>query len=107
MPREASLYAFAGGFATAFSLDECWLHAACRIGKRVVWHLATKPVEEGFRGGQQRGKREKAHPKAKRCYAGGYDDNWTVRSTAVSRIVPVDSPTSAVTVATAGKARKG
>ncbi|CAN5716176.1 hypothetical protein BH09VER1_BH09VER1_34210 [soil metagenome] len=47
-----------------------------------------------------------SHPKAKRCYAWGYVEDDQLRTTAVLEIPPVDSPSSAVDVAIAAKARK-
>lgn len=46
------------------------------------------------------------HPKAKRCFAWGYDDAGTLRSTAVLEIPPVDSPETAVKVAIAARIRR-
>jgi hypothetical protein len=46
------------------------------------------------------------HPIAKRAYAWAYDDNGTLRTTAVLELPPVDSPENAVKVAIAARARK-
>ena len=74
-------------------------------------HVATKPVEERFRGevawqGRVEVFELTGHPKAKRCYAWGYDDNGTQRSTAVLELPPVDSAETAVKVAIAAKAKE-
>jgi hypothetical protein len=45
------------------------------------------------------------HPKVKRCHAWAYDDNGTMRTTAVLELPPVDSPGTAVTVAILAKAK--
>jgi hypothetical protein len=73
-------------------------------------HVSTAPVTECFEGklawtGDVEVFDLDGHPKAKRCYAWGYDDNGTLRTTAVLEIPPVDSPEMAVTVAIASKAR--
>jgi hypothetical protein len=73
-------------------------------------HVSTAPVTEYFQGklawtGDVEVFDLTGHQKAKRCYAWGYDDNGTLRSTAVLEIPPVDSPSSAVTVAIAAQAR--
>ena len=46
------------------------------------------------------------HPQAKRAYAWSFQDGDTIRSIAVLKVPPVDSPLSAVKVAIASKARK-
>lgn len=73
-------------------------------------HVSTAPVTEYFEGklawtGDVEVFDLTGHTKAHRCYAWGYDDNGTLRTTAVLEIPPVDSPSSAVTVAIAAKAR--
>jgi hypothetical protein len=74
-------------------------------------HAGTKPVKEVFQGqtawdGDVETFDLLDHPKAKRCYAWAYDDNGTLRTTAVLELPPVDSPEAAVKVAIAAKARK-
>ena len=73
-------------------------------------HVATEPVTEVFEGelawtGLVEVFDLTGHPKAKRCYAWGFIEGGTLRSTAVLEIPPVDSPSSAVTVAIAAKSR--
>jgi hypothetical protein len=73
-------------------------------------HVSTAPVTEYFEGklawtGEVETFDLDGHPKAKRCYAWGYDDNGKLKSTAVLELPPVDSPSSAVTVAIAAKAK--
>jgi len=46
------------------------------------------------------------HPKAKRCYAWGDEENGQLFTTAVLELPPVDSPSTAVDVAIAAKARR-
>lgn len=46
------------------------------------------------------------HPKADCCYAWSYREGNEIKSVAVLKIPPVDSPQSAVKVAIASKARK-
>ncbi|MDQ3621211.1 MAG: hypothetical protein M3463_01785 [Verrucomicrobiota bacterium] len=72
-------------------------------------HVGTKPVVEVFRGevawdGDVEVFNISGHPKARRCYAWGYDDEGTFRITAVLELPPVDSPEAAVKVAIAAKA---
>jgi hypothetical protein len=45
------------------------------------------------------------HPKAKRCYAWGYEEGGEFHATAVLELPPVDSPASAVNGALAAKTR--
>ncbi len=73
-------------------------------------HVATSPVTEIFEGktawtGEVETFDLQGHPKAQRCYAWAYDDNGTMRTTAVLELPPVDSPSMAVTVAIAAKAK--
>jgi hypothetical protein len=74
-------------------------------------HTGTKPVVEIFRDETAwEGEVEIFdlidHPKAKRCYAWAYDDNGTLRTTAVLELRPVDSPETAVKAAIAAKAKR-
>lgn len=74
-------------------------------------HVATSPVTEIFEGetawtGEVETFEITGHPKAKRCYAWAYNDDGTMRTTAVLEVPPVDSPSSAVTLAIAAKARQ-
>lgn len=74
-------------------------------------HVSTAPVTEYFEGklawtGEVETFDLQGHPKAQRCHAWGYDDTGTFRSTAVLEIPPVDSPSSAVTVAIAAKSKR-
>lgn len=45
------------------------------------------------------------HPKAVRCHAWGYEEYGQLRTTAVLELPPVDSPSKAVDVAIAAKAK--
>jgi len=49
----------------------------------------------------------KGHPKATRCYAWSYKDGSKTRTVTVLNIPPVDSPQTAVKVASANEARRG
>lgn len=74
-------------------------------------HIETVPVTEYFEGrlawtGDVEVFKVTGHLRAKRCYAWGYDENGTHRTTAVLEIPPVDSPSAAVTVAIAAKSRR-
>src|SRR5689334_18577482 len=74
-------------------------------------HSGSQPVREVFQGATAwEGNVEifdlLDHPKAKRCFAWAYDDDGTLRTTAVLELPPVDSPETAVQVAIAAKARR-
>ena len=74
-------------------------------------HVSTSTVKSVFEGQTAwEGKVDTfdlvGHPKAKRCHAWGYVEAGQFRSTAVLEIPPVDSPSTAVDVAIAAKARK-
>lgn len=74
-------------------------------------HVSTSPVTEYFEGklawtGEVETFDLQGHTKAQRCHAWAYDDNGTLRTTAVLEIPPVDSPSSAVTIAIAAKAKQ-
>jgi hypothetical protein len=71
-------------------------------------HVATSPVTEIFEGKTAWTETFDltGHPKAQRCYAWAYDDEGTTRTTAVLEIPPVDSPSAAVTIAIAAKAKR-
>jgi hypothetical protein len=74
-------------------------------------HTGSTPVKEIFQGrtaweGEVEAFDLVDHPKAKRAYAWAYDDNGTLRTTAVLVLPPVDSPESAVKVAIASSCRE-
>jgi len=74
-------------------------------------HVSTSPVTEYFQGelawtGEVETFDLQGHARAQRCHAWGFDDNGTFRTTAVLEIPPVDSPSSAVTVAIAASAKR-
>lgn len=74
-------------------------------------YIATTPVKEVFQGqtaweGDVETFELLGHPKAPRCYAWGFEDEGRLISTAVLEMPPVDSPSMAVTVAIAAKARQ-
>src|SRR5688572_11331643 len=74
-------------------------------------HVGTSRVKEVFEGqvawdGEVETFGITGHPKATTCYAWGYDDDGTFRTTSVLELPPVDSPGTAVTIAIAAKARQ-
>lgn len=74
-------------------------------------YVETVPVREVFKGqlawdGKVEVFTVKGHPKAKRCYAWGYDDKGQWAITSVLEIPPVVSAHTAVKVAIAAYARK-
>ena len=74
-------------------------------------HASTSPVTEYFEGklawtGEVETFDLHGHPKAKRCHAWSYEENGETQYVTVLEIPPVDSPSSAVTIAIAAKARK-
>ena len=46
------------------------------------------------------------HPKANKCHAWGYEEKGQFKSTAVLELPPVDSPSTAVDVAIAARAKQ-
>ena len=74
-------------------------------------HVSTSPVTEYFEGtlawtGEVETFELAGHPKAQRCHAWSYDENGETQYVTVLEIPPVDSPSSAVTIAIAAKAKK-
>lgn len=74
-------------------------------------HLTTSAVKSVFEGSTAwEGEIETfellSHPKARKCHTWGFVENGQLKTTAVLELPPVDSPSSAVDVALAAKARK-
>lgn len=73
-------------------------------------HVATSAVKATLDGetaweGEVETFDLQGHPKASRAYAWGYQDGEQFRSVAVLEIPPVDSPSTAVDVAIAARAK--
>lgn len=73
-------------------------------------HVSTSPVTEYFEGklawtGEVETFDLQGHPKAQRCHAWSYEENGETQYVTVLEIPPVDSPSSAVTIAIAAKAK--
>jgi hypothetical protein len=74
-------------------------------------HVGTSYVKETFEGqtsfeGEVETFTLLNHPKAKECYAWGWDDNGTFRVTAVLGVPPINTPADAATVAVLARAKK-
>ena len=72
--------------------------------------VGTSPVTEYFEGklawtGEVETFEIDGHPKARRCHAWSYEENSETQYVTVLEIPPVDSPSSAVTIAIAAKSR--